>query len=51
MQIKRSGFEHMKFLTFGTSLNKLKHPRLQQLYQNANMTSEQLPSLAGLSDD
>ena len=25
-QIKGSGCEHMKFLTFGTSLHKMKHP-------------------------
>ena len=25
-KIKGSGCEHMKFLTFGTSLHKMKHP-------------------------
>ena len=30
-QIKGSGCEHMKFLTFGTSLHKMKHPS-DQIY-------------------
>ena len=30
-QIKGSGCEHMKFLTFGTSLHKMKHPNMMPL--------------------
>ena len=30
--LKGSGVEHMKFLTFGTPLNKMKHPTVKGCY-------------------
>ena len=33
-QIKGPGCEHMKFLTFGTSLHKMKHPNVEDIFVN-----------------